>query len=214
MSDSLPPQTVTKPGTSAQQAITVQGSATGVALPISSASLPLPAGAATETGNLASILAQLVSVLSTLQNGTQDPAPAVGNTEAPAPLLALLVAGREDTGDMHAIAVDGDGGVRVSVTSPTALPPNAAQESGNLATIASALTNGTQTVQVVTHPLPPNAAQETGNLALSQQFLSSILTEIRRSNVLLGTLVAATGNHVPDQSELDAQSQGDNAWPQ
>lgn len=67
------------PGTSATTAITVQGSATGTALPVSAASLPLPTGAATSANqttantSLASIVTNTTGLATAANqtNGTQ-----------------------------------------------------------------------------------------------------------------------------------------------
>ena len=130
MSDSLPPQTVTKPGTSAQQAITVQGSATGVGIPVTFA-----AGTSV-TINDPTITTQKMAV---------DAAGKIGINNFPA---GALEAGHLATIDTSTAKIPAQGQALAAASMPvvltaiqqTALTPPAAitgfaLEAGHLATI-------------------------------------------------------------------------------
>jgi hypothetical protein len=170
-------------------------------LPVSIASLPLSTNAAQETGgNLASI--------NTILSAGVPQDQAAGPTEVPAPAFAVLVAGKEDTGDMHALNVDGFGNLSVNISQPIptipSLPTNAAQETGgNLANIANKLLSG---IAIIPTVLEPNASQEAGgNLAQMTQTLTLILLEVQKHTVLLKAILAATGNDVPDDDQIGTQ---------
>jgi hypothetical protein len=140
----------TASGTTADAAYTGAGSASIVAVlkgvysklagtvAISAASLPLPTGAATETGNLATTTTQ-VSAINTATGAQADAAYAGSGSSSVIAALKGIYA-----------AVKGTLAIR-ALTSGT----------DSITTVPS----GTQAVSVASLPLPSGAAQETGNIA-------------------------------------------------
>lgn len=128
------------PGTSAGTAVTVQGSASGVALPISASTLPLPSNAATATNqtNVQSAPGSSQTTALTVQGNASGIAIPVSASALPLPTGAATSANQTNASQKTQI-VDGSGNVIASTSNAL----NVAQ--GTAANLNATVVQGTAT---------------------------------------------------------------------
>ena len=173
--------------------------------PISAASLPLPTGAATESGNLATVATKATSI-DTVQGAVADAAwSGTGNSTVIAALKAIYgklaatltvsISGTPtvSVSSLPALPAGSNAIGTVSVTS-SALPTGAATESGNLATI---VTNTANTVSGI-GTTADAAWTGSGNSTIIAA-LKAIFTKLNTANALSIRALSSTTDSVTVQ---------------